>query len=46
LERLRQLEPEDVIVKLSLAELLCDSQPGNRDTAEKTLQLAAGVVNE
>jgi tetratricopeptide (TPR) repeat protein len=46
LERLRQLEPEDVVVKLSLAELLWDSRSGSRDAYEEIVQLAEGVANE
>lgn len=46
LERLRRLEPDDVVVKLSLAELLLDAHPGNRDVFRKVVRLAEGVDNE
>ncbi|MCS6924493.1 MAG: DUF4236 domain-containing protein [Candidatus Binatia bacterium] len=46
LTRLRQLEPEDVVVKLSLAELLWDVRPDDRGTYEEILQLAEGVTND
>lgn len=46
LERLRRLELDDVVVKLSLAELLLDAHPGNRDVFRKVVQLAEGVENE
>lgn len=45
LTRLRQLEPEDVVVKLSLAELLWDSRPDDRGTYEEIIQLTEGVAN-
>ncbi|HEV8712515.1 MAG TPA: DUF4236 domain-containing protein [Candidatus Binatia bacterium] len=46
LERLWQLEPGDVVVKLSLAELLTENGAGNRETYQKVVQLAEGVENE
>ncbi len=46
LERLRQLEPDDVVVKLSLAELLMGAKGGNREIYQKVVQLAQGVENE
>jgi len=46
LERLRQLEPDDVVVKLSLAELLLDTRPGDKNVFKEVVQLAEGVENE
>jgi hypothetical protein len=46
LERLRQLEPDDVVIKLSLAELLIEQDPHNRETCQKVVTLAEGVENE
>jgi tetratricopeptide (TPR) repeat protein len=45
LERLRQLEPGDVVVKLSLAELLMENESADRETCQKVVQLAEGVEN-
>ena len=46
LERLRRLEPDDVVVKLSLAELLLEASPGDRNVYRKVVRLADGVENE
>jgi tetratricopeptide (TPR) repeat protein len=46
LERLRQLEPGDVVVKLSLAELLMENSAGNRETDQQVVQLTEGVEND
>lgn len=46
LERLRRLEPDDVVVKLSLAELLLEASPGYRGVYQKVVRLAEGVKNE
>lgn len=55
LERLRRLEPGDVVVKLSLAELLldlpaCEAQAGSysdgRNICRKIVHLAEGIENE
>ncbi len=46
LQRLRRLEPDDVVVKLSLAELLMDAHPNERETYRKVIRLAEGIVNE
>jgi len=46
LERLEQLEPNDVVVKLSLAELLLEARPNDRATYQKIVRLAEGVENE
>ncbi len=46
LERLRRLEPDDVVVKLSLAELLLDARPGDRNACRKVVRLAENIENE
>jgi tetratricopeptide (TPR) repeat protein len=46
LERLRQLEPNDVVVKLSLAELLMEGEVRNKEIYQKVMQLTEGVENE
>lgn len=46
LERLRRLEPDDVVVKLSLAELLIEASPGDRNVFRKVVRLAEGIENE
>ncbi len=45
LERLQRLEPDDVVVKLSLAELLLDVRPGD-DAFRKIIKSTADVENE
>jgi tetratricopeptide (TPR) repeat protein len=45
LEQLQQLAPDDLVVKLSLAELLVESTPSNQETLQKVVQLAEGVEN-
>ncbi len=46
LERLQRLEPEDVVVKLSLAELLWESHPGDRNVCRKIMRLSEGIAND
>lgn len=46
LERLRRLEPDDVVVKLSLAELLLDAHPGDKKVCQKVVRLVEGIENE
>ncbi|RLC67210.1 MAG: DUF4236 domain-containing protein [Chloroflexi bacterium] len=46
LERLKRLEPNDVVVKLSLAELLLDARPGDKNVCRKVVRLAEGIENE
>ena len=46
LERLQRLEPDDVVVKLSLAELLLDARPGDKNVYRKVVRLAEGIENE
>jgi len=44
LQRLRRLNPDDIVVKLSLAEILLESRP--KDFAKRIVKLAEGVTNE
>ncbi len=46
LERLKRIEPDDVVVKLSLAELLLDARPGDKNVYWKVVRLADGIENE
>jgi len=46
LEKLRRLEPNDVVVKLSLAELLLDAHPGDKNVCQKVVRLVEGIENE
>lgn len=46
LERLRRLEPEDVVIRLSLAELLWESAGEDRAACRRIVRLAHGVENE
>jgi len=46
LNRLRRMEPEDVVIKLSLAEVLMESKSGDKDINKKVIKLAEGVENE
>ena len=46
LERLQQLEPDDVVVKLSLAELLLAARPGDKEVCQKVVRLTEGIENE
>jgi len=46
LERLKRCEPDDVVVKLSLAELLLDARPGDKNVCRKIVRLAEGIENE
>ncbi len=46
LERLQRLEPGDVVVKLSLAELLLEVRPGDKNVCRKVVRLASGLENE
>ncbi|MCX8073292.1 MAG: DUF4236 domain-containing protein [Candidatus Binatia bacterium] len=46
LERLRSLAPDDLVVRLSLAELLLDARPNDRESLQEVVQLAAGVEND
>ncbi|GBE15197.1 MAG TPA: DUF4236 domain-containing protein [Proteobacteria bacterium] len=46
LEKLQRLEPDDVVVKLSLAELLLDAHPGDKKVCQKVVRLVEGIENE
>ncbi len=46
LERLVRLEPDDVVVKLSLAELLLEIHPGDPAVCKRVVELAAHIENE
>ncbi len=46
LERLRRLEPDDVVVKLSLAELLLDAHPEDPGVFRKIVRLTEDIGNE
>ncbi len=46
LERLQRLDPDDVVVKLSLAELLLSAHPGDEGVCRKIVRLAEGIENE
>ncbi len=45
LERLRRLEPDDPVVRVSLAELLLETRPGDRDACRRVLRLSEDVEN-
>ena len=45
LEKLRRLEPNDVVVKLSLAKLLLDAHPGDKNVCQKVVRLVEGIEN-
>lgn len=46
LERLKRLESDDMVVKLSVAELLLDVRPGDKNVCRKGVRLAEGIENE
>ncbi len=46
LERLRRLEPDDPVVKLSLAELVLDFWPNDKNTCQKVVRLLKDIENE
>lgn len=46
LERLRRLEPDDVVVKLSLAELLMDARPLGANICRRVVSLAQDIQND
>jgi len=43
LERLRRLEPDAVVVRLSLAEILLDARPDDRATLRRVVRLVEGI---
>ncbi len=46
LERLERLEPDDVVVRLSLAELLLEADPEGEGACRRVVRLAEGVGND
>lgn len=46
LERLRKLEPEDVLVKLSFCELVLHQRPGASDVCQQVVRMCEGIANE
>lgn len=46
LQRLLKLEPQDVVVRLSIVELLMDIQPANEKTCQQVARLGEGFQNE
>ena len=46
LNQLRKLEPDDVVVKLSIAELLLEAWPDDRNVCQRIVRLCEGVENE
>ncbi len=46
LQRLRHMDPEDVMIKLFLAEFILDRDPDGRDACKRVVELAQGVKNE
>jgi len=46
LERLRRLVPDDVVMRVSLAELLLEARPGDRTTLRRVAALGEGIANE
>ena len=46
LDHLLRLDPEDVVVKVSLAELLLEHANGNKKTLDRVVRLSQGVNNE
>ena len=46
LERLERLEPHDVVVKLSLAELLLGANPEDEGACQRVVRLAEGIGND
>lgn len=45
-ERLRQLVPDDVVVKVSFAELLLDQWPNDTETARRVIELTDDLTND
>ncbi len=46
LNRLLRLEPDDVVVKLSLAEVLLDARPNDKAACQKVARFTEGAANE
>lgn len=45
-EGLRRLEPDDLVIRLSLAELLMEARSDDRNVCRRVVRLAEGVENE
>ena len=46
LKTLRRIAPDDVVVKLSLAELMLEATPDNKAACKKVIELTRGIENE
>jgi len=46
LNRLQDMEPDDVVVKLSLAELLLDASPNDKNVCKQIVGFTQGIANE
>jgi len=46
LEKLQEIEPEDIVVKVSFSELLFDAYPNDKRALKKILELSKGIENE
>jgi tetratricopeptide (TPR) repeat protein len=46
LERLWQLEPDDTVVKVSIAELMLHLYPGNKEVCRRIIEMAKDTANE
>lgn len=46
LEKLQQIEAEDIVVKLSFVELLLDAYPNNKKICQKVVKLIGAIENE
>ncbi len=46
LRRLRRLEPDDIVIKLSLGELLLDAKGDDKRVCRQVVELARGIENE
>jgi len=46
LNKLRRLEPDDVVVKLSVAEILMEARADDRNVCRRVVRLAEGIENE
>lgn len=45
LKRLKRIDPEDIVVKLSTAELLWDTNPNSKSHCKQIVRLAQGIEN-
>ncbi len=46
LEKVQEIEPDNVVAKLSLAELLLDTGPDDKNICQRVVGLAEGIENE